>query len=124
MISTMIVAGLAGTRLARAWLHEEVGEPFRQPVEAWAAPNFEMIGEPGSADMIVTDSATMLTVKNYVDVLITCPHCIGFWFTLGSVIGLRWKPTRPIVTALAGAMILSAFADHYPGFDPTTDADD
>lgn len=124
MIQPVIVAGLSGARLTRAWLHEKVGEPFREPIEKWAEVNFELHGEPGAADVVVTDSATVVTVKEYVHELVTCPFCIGFWFTFASAVLLRWTWSRPLVYGLAGAALQSVIVEHYPQFDPEDDGDD
>jgi len=115
MISSMIVAGLAGTRLVRAWMHEDIGEKPRDALELWASSIDTATNDDG--DLIVTTPAWKLGTRDFVYDLITCPHCIGFWFTFAATLGLRFRVTRPIVTALAASMILSAFADHYPRFN-------
>lgn len=121
MISTVIVAGLAGTRLTRAWLHETIGEPFRHPIQAWAekVDFYPVVNEHGHTELVVETSSTMLEVKSKVDELINCPHCMGYWLTLGCLLALRFRLTRPLALALAGSMIVSVFADHYPAYDPT-----
>lgn len=118
MIQTVIVAGLAGTRLVRAWLYEDIGEPFRDPLEDWSEKvNYEQV----DGALIVTDGRSMLMFKSWVNGLITCPHCLGAHFAFWCVIGLRYKITRPLVLGLAAATVLSAFADHYPQFKPEQD---
>ena len=120
MIQTVIVAGLAGTRLIRAWLYEDIGEPFRDPLEEWSEKTafHPLEHADGTVEIVVTESQHMLIVKSWLNGLITCPHCLGFWATVGCVLALRFRVTRPLVLGLAGATILSAFADHYPGFNP------
>lgn len=122
MITTVIVAGLAGARLTRAWLHETVAEPIRKPIQTWADKvDFYPVETPeGHTELVVETSPRMLEVKSKVDELINCPHCMGYWLTLGCLLALRFRLTRPLSMALAGAMIVSTFADHYPAFDPTS----
>lgn len=127
MIVSVIIAGLASTRLTRAWLHETIGEPFREPVQRWAdRVDYTQVRQlDGSkVEMVVSTSNRVLTVKSYVDELINCPHCVGYWFTLGCLLALRVRPLRPLVMALAGATIVSTVADHYPGYDPDEGPDD
>lgn len=112
MIQTVLIAGLAGARLTRAWLHETIGKPLRKPIEDWSAKTEHPDGE-----WVILDPPILSATKRYVHELVGCPHCMGFWLTLGCVIAYRWRATRPLVVALAGATITSAFADHYPGFD-------
>jgi len=111
MIQTVIVAGLAGTRLVRAWMYEQIGEPVREPLEDWLAKPVFVVGEPDIID------GPRMNAKAWALDLITCPHCVGVWFTVGCVLALRFRVTRPLVLGLAGATIVSAFADHYPRFN-------
>lgn len=109
MIIATIIAGLAGARLTRAWSYETIGDHARQPIDRWVA------------DVPVDDDGWVnpreVQVRDFVDDLVHCPYCIGFWLTLGCVIGLRFKLTRPLVIGLAAAALQSAIVDHYPGFD-------
>lgn len=111
MIVHTLIAGLAGARLTRAWSFEQIGEEIRNPIEQWAQD--VEVDENG----VVTTSTVQLRVKAFIDDLVACPYCVGFWLTLGCVIALRFKPTRPLVIGLAAAAIQSAAVDHYPGFD-------
>jgi hypothetical protein len=111
MIVSTLIAGLAGARLTRAWSYETIGEAVNAPIVEWAE-NFST-----DDDGVITSSNAELTVKSWVADLVDCPYCIGFWLTLGCVVGLRFRLTRPIVIALAAAAIQSALVDHYPGFD-------
>lgn len=118
----VVVSGLAGARLVRAYQFETIGEFARTWTNKMTAVNFETIGE-SPFDVVVTDSDRVVAAKTYFDELTGCPHCLGFWLTLGCVLAYRWRLTRPLVTALAGSMLLSAIVDHYPRFDPHTDDD-
>lgn len=109
MIVATIIAGLAGARLTRAWSFETIGEQARTPIDRWVAE--VPVEDDGSVNM----RGVML--RDFVDDLVHCPFCIGFWLTLGCVVGLRFKLTRPIVLGLAAAALQSAIVDHYPGFD-------
>lgn len=111
MIQTVIVAGLAGTRLVRAWMYEQIGEPVREPLEEWLA-------KPVFVDDTDIVDGSRTNAKAWGLDLVTCPHCVGVYFTIGCVLALRFGVTRPLVLGLAGATIVSAFADHYPGFKP------
>jgi hypothetical protein len=109
MIVSTIIAGLAGARLTRAWSFETIGGHVRTPIDRW-------VGEvPFNDDGSV--NVRGVEARDFVDDLVHCPFCIGFWLTLGCVIGLRFKLTRPIVLGLAAAALQSAIVDHYPGFD-------
>lgn len=105
-----IIAGLAATRLIRAYFHEQIGEIPKKIVDDWTS---QIPIQPG------TDQIDMRAVKirQFIGDLTSCPHCLGFWFTVVCVIGLKIPVARVFVTALAGAMILSAIVDHYPAFD-------
>lgn len=118
MIVATIIAGLAGARLTRAWSYETIGDEVRRPIEDWAM-KFE-IDQNG----FVTTPDWKMKARAFVDDLVGCPYCIGFWLTLSCVIGLRFKATRPIVIALAAAALQSAAVDHYPGFDHGEGAQD
>jgi len=111
MIVSTLIAGLAGARLTRAWSYETIGEEINTPIVEWAA-KFE-VDETGH----VTTPNSVLRLRAFVEDLVGCPYCIGFWFTLGCVIGLKFKLTRPLVIGAAAAAIQSAIVDHYPGFD-------
>ena len=123
MIQSTVVAALAGARLTRAWLHEEVGEPFREPIEEWADPSTSYeIHDDGTVDVL--DRWHERIAKKYIDDLVTCPFCIGFWFTFAAAVLLRSRWTRPLAIGLAGAALQSAIVEHYPQFDPDDKGDD
>lgn len=121
---TLIVVALAATRLTRAFLFEKIGEPFRNRASKLTQPRFEMIGEPGDAEMVVLDNARTLAIKEWFDELINCSHCVGFWFALGCVVASRFRPPRPFVRALAAAALHSAIVEHYPEYEPADPDDD
>lgn len=92
------ICGLAATRLVRAWRYERIGEePRRRAIE-------------------FLDRNTNAR-REWVKYLLECPHCFGFWLTLAVTLLWRLRLARPLIEALAGAVIVSAFADHYPQFD-------
>lgn len=109
MIVSTVIAGLAGARLTRAWSFETIGDRLRSPIDEWVAE--VPVDEDGAVQ--VRD----IQVRDFVDDLVHCPYCIGFWLTLGCAIGLRFKVTRPLVIGVAAAALQSAIVDHYPGFD-------
>lgn len=112
-VSRMLIVALAGARLTRAWLHESIGEPFREALIDKLTPDYTSLVSP--AELMLRDKATDL---------ITCPHCIGFWFTLLCSVGYRIPIARTVVVALAAAMIQSAIVDHYPRFDHVEPSED
>ena len=111
MIVTTLIAGLAGARLTRAFTYETIGERIQAPIAEWT-DNFDY-----DDDGWITTPTWKLMAQNWTRDLVDCPYCIGFWFTLGCVIGLKFKLTRPVVIGLAAAAIQSAAVDHYPRFD-------
>lgn len=111
-----IVAGLAATRLVRAWKYEEVGEKPREALLGWLDKPV-MRRDPfvrGASDQ-VSVRATM--VKQWAHELFDCPHCFGFWLTLACSSLQRDRRARVLIEALAGSMILSSIVQWYPGFD-------
>lgn len=108
MIEESVIAGLAATRAVRAWRYETIGEKPREAVMAvLARPVMHRNGT-------VNVRATM--TKEWLAELLDCPHCLGFWTTVVSVVALRSRHLRPLVLAFAGSMILSAMVQWYPGF--------
>lgn len=105
LLSRVIVAGLAGERLRRAWQDEVIGEPLRKLIGQWATTS--PITDDPKADRRAA------ATRDFVYELTGCPHCLGFWLTLAAAVGLRTRIARPIIEALAGAVILSAFVHHY-----------
>lgn len=122
MIGTVIVAGLASTRLVRAWFHETIGEWPKAQIDTWSGRDASIEVDPDTGEVTVQDAKSV--AHGYIGELFDCPHCLGFWFTVGCVIALRNRVTRPLVLGLAGAVITSAFVEHYPGFDPDESTDD
>lgn len=110
MIGRIVLFGLAATRLTRALQFETVGRPFQDRVERFTQPVFHGETELGSLDLDRT------VRRERLHDFLTCPHCLGFWITLGIVLAWRFRPARPIIEALAAATILSAAAEHYPNF--------
>lgn len=109
MIVSTIVAALAGARLTRAWSYETIGSRITEPIDAWVEDlPVDEHGNVNSRD---------IAVRDFVDDLVHCPYCIGFWLTLGCAIGLRFKATRPLVIGLAASALQSVIVDRYPGFD-------
>lgn len=109
-----IIAGLAGTRLVRAWRYEEVGEKPREAIMAWLdRPVWQQIA-PGHPDEI---NIRRTAAKEWFAELLDCPHCFGFWLTVGCALGYRNRLARPVIEALAGAMVLSTIVQWLPGFD-------
>lgn len=104
----LIVAGLAATRLVRAYMFEEIGEPVSERVEKY-------LDTPVIRNRQIDMRA--MSIKGWAKDLVTCPHCLGFWATFAFVIGYRFRPARAVIEALAGAMILSAIVDLYPDFE-------
>lgn len=98
MIKRVVVCGLAATRLVRAWRYERIGRPWLKSLMGY------LERKPSAR-------------RDWLEYLITCPHCLGFWFTLLVTLFWRVRIARPLIEALAGAMIVSAFADHYPQFN-------
>jgi hypothetical protein len=114
MIVSVIIAGLAGARLTRAWSYETIGDELQQLVNRQLShPFFIELDDDG----VITSPPWRLRLKDLLHDLFDCPFCIGFWLTLGCVIALRFKLTRPLVIGLAAAALQSAIVDHYPGFD-------
>lgn len=106
-----IVAGLAATRLVRAWRYEEIGEKPREAVLGWLAKPVLVDGDR------VGLRATI--IKEWLHELLDCPHCFGFWLTLACSTLHRDRRGRILVEALAGSMVLSTIAQWFPGFDFT-----
>lgn len=107
-MTSLLISALAATRLVRAYRFEQIGEPIRDAIDEWTS-------QP------VKNSKGQLNVKatkrrEWIRDLAECPHCSGFWITLGVVLVSRVPAARPVVRALAAATILSAFVDHYPNF--------
>ena len=116
MIETVTV-GLAAARLTRAWFHDTVGEFARGWVDRWTAPNMSVADDDPTA-VEYHDSHRTMVVKDAVDELASCPHCIGFWFAFGCAVLIRFRLTRPLVVGLAGAAIQSWIADMAKGDEP------
>lgn len=110
MIERVIVAGLGATRLVRAWKYEEIGEAPREAALGWLA---KPVTAPGGSRVNVRATKA----KEWAGDLLDCPHCFGFWLTVVCVVMLRFRSSRWLVEALAGAALLSAVVQWYPGFD-------
>jgi hypothetical protein len=115
----VIIAGLAATRLVRAWKYEAIGERPREAVIDWLErPVMKrdpfVAGQSHSTDEIAIRPTA---VKEWVGELVDCPHCLGFWLTVACVYGLRRRRLAPIIEALAGSLILSMIVQWFPGFD-------
>lgn len=119
-VIVVVMSALAATRLMRAWLHEQVGEPFRQPLEEWLDDPVPYIDGTDQLDIAFMDTPSF-RIKSWLFDLITCPHCLGFWTTLALILAWPIRPVRRLTEALAGAMLLSWFVDTYPAFDPEQD---
>jgi len=105
-----LVAGLAATRLVRAWKYEEVGERPREKVLGWLE---RPVLRKQSDEVDVRATA----VKEWFHELLDCPHCLGVYLSIGCSLALGNRRTRPIVEGLAAAMILSLIVQWMPGFD-------
>lgn len=109
---SLIVAGVAAYRFVRAWFWEPIGEPFRDRAEKWTAPKFTVWSEDGeTAQSIEFEDRP---VRDWLNGLVSCPYCFGFWITLAMLIGLRIPGIRRLVQALAASMILTVALDYYP----------
>lgn len=115
-LTRTIVAGLAGTRLIRAWHYEAIGEKPREAVLEWADRPVMFPGRNGPTDEVDTRATAR---REWLGDLLDCPHCAGVWVTVLCSLGLRWRWARPIIEGLAGSMILSIFVQWYPGYDFT-----
>lgn len=104
-----VIAGLAATRLIRAWKFEQVGEKPYRFVQDWAHTPVLIAGTSE-----VNVRATV--AREWVGDLAECPHCAGFWLSVLCAIGYRVRPLRPLIEGVAGAMILSTFVQWFPGF--------
>ncbi len=111
-VIVVVLSALAATRLMRAWLFEQVGEPFREPLVEWLE---QPVIDNGVVDLRATSA------KNWAYDLVTCPHCLGFWTTFVFILAWPFRPARRLIEALAGAMLLSWFVDTYPAFNPDED---
>jgi len=109
-----IIAGLAGTRLVRAWRYEEVGEKPRKALLDWLDRPVWRTVQPGHPDEL---NIRATAAKEWAAELFDCPHCLGAHLSIACAIALRYKRTRPIVEGLAAAMILSIIVQWMPGFD-------
>lgn len=103
------MAALAATRLIRAWFFEEIGKKPRAVLEKKLSE--VSVREDGSIDMRRT------RIRFWFGDLTGCPHCLGFWVTLGCVVLYRLPLPRVVLNALAGSLLLSTFVQWYPGFD-------
>jgi len=114
----MIVAGLAATRLVRAWNYELIGEKPREAALRWLAkPVYTPLPPTGMSRATDQVNVRATLTKEWVSNLLECPHCLGFWLTLGCAAVYPSRRGRIVVDALAGAMILSAIVQWFPGFD-------
>jgi len=113
VIARIVLFGLAATRLTRALQFEKIGAPFSDRVERLAHP---VLDDDGNLDL---DSTLR---RNQLHEFLTCPHCLGYWITLGIVFAWNVRPARPFIEALAAATILSAAAELYPNFDFSEEA--
>ena len=135
-MTDLIIAALAAHRLVVAWFDEKIGEPAR--LWAWKAVEIRMdipavntavdvaavdsdsqvvvAGEDAdgweAVDVIVLDSDRVAAAKAWGEELISCRHCIGFWFSAACAIGVRFRATRPLVVALAASTIVSTIVRH------------
>lgn len=103
MIGRVIVAGLAGERLRRAWQDEVIGQGIRKRIFEWTS--VAPITDDPKADHRAA------TRREFVDELTACPHCLGFWLTLVATVGLRVKLVRVVIEGLAAAMLLSTIVE-------------
>ena len=118
MIGRAVVAGLAATRLVRAWKYEAIGEFPRAALLDWL--NKPVMTKPAVAGMSRgTDQVDVrrTAVKEWAAELFDCPHCFGTWIAVGCALGLGNRRLRPVVQGLAGAMVLSIIVQWMPGFD-------
>jgi hypothetical protein len=106
-LERVVIIGLAGTRLVRAWRFERIGEPYREKATEWLMREASEDAPPSRKQ----------ARREWAEYLLNCPHCFGFWLTLSVAVLWRFRPARLVIEALAGAVIVSAFADHYPNFD-------
>lgn len=102
MIGRVLVTALAGERLRRAWQDEIIGEPIRRRLFAYTSNPSQARTRKGKRDR---------ARREFVEDLTTCPHCLGFWLTVVAAFGLRIRWSRPIIEALAGAVILSTIVE-------------
>lgn len=114
MIARTLFFGLAGTRLVRAALYEKVGEPYRDLVDKY-------LGPPDAGTEI---DLRREKIREYLAEGANCPHCLGFWLTVGCIVTWQRFPiARPLVQGLASAAILSVIVEHYPDFTFEPDDD-
>lgn len=118
MKSRTVIAGLAATRLVRAWRYEVVGEKPREALLGWLSkPVMRQLPVAGHSRATDEVNVKATAVKEWAHELFDCPHCLGTWIAIGCSFGLGSRRLRPVIEGLAGAMVLSMIVQWFPGFD-------
>ena len=94
----LLLAGVAGHKLARLIAKEEVTAPIRAPFVATRIEDGEPEEEPAGSG-----------VRRALGELLTCPSCVGQWACAGFVGGMLVAP-RP-VRAVAAVFAADAISD-------------
>jgi hypothetical protein len=116
-LARLAMFGLAATRLVRAALYETVGNPIQTRLDDLCEPVYRSRMDTGNPILDVKATVRRERLHKFL----TCPHCVGFWVTLGLVVGWRYRWARPFIEALAASTILSVVAEHYPNYDWTAE---
>lgn len=117
LLQRSVVAGIAATRLVRAWKFEVIGERPREALLDWL--DKPVMRQPVAGHSYALDEvdARRTAVKEWFGELVDCPHCLGVHLSIVCAVALRHRRLRPVIEGLAGAMVLSAITQWFPGFD-------
>jgi hypothetical protein len=92
-ILAVLIVALAGHRVARAIAHDDISEPFRTWVSGkayrWPDRDPWPDGARDEQDAVLAgwappgEAVRRSRVWSWVYGLVSCPHCCGFWISIG-----------------------------------------
>lgn len=116
-LATVVIVALAVYRLARIIPSDVIAEPIRARLYRWSWADTERVAVPGDDDQLAVievqhrnergepEPRPRGVVRPYVNALLTCPVCSGFWLAPVVYGAWRWGHDvgRGVVTVLAVA---------------------
>lgn len=116
-LSWVVIGALALFRIARIIGEDDIAEPVRARLYRWSWSDTERVktydedtGDETVVTMAREHPEPRGVVRPYVNALLTCPLCLGFWLAIPVYAAIRWGHDvgRSIVVVLALAGLQSA----------------